>query len=213
MEKKKKDLYVNFGPVKIYKEQIKLIVDKLAELDETWIAVNDYVLSSFEEIDDFKDVKINELFIHSQYKESLDHLYLKVIKNQCTLLATTDSTFMQGIFAYIEKIISERKRKCRWIESLFYFVAPFGTTISLLIIQLKVYESETLEYIGYSLFGVMVLIIVLYLSTIGMRKSEVIISKEQKNNFWKRNKDTIIVAVITSILSILFTLFTQWLLK
>jgi len=44
MKKKKKDLYKNFGPVKIFKEQIQQILDKLEELDETWITVNDYVL-------------------------------------------------------------------------------------------------------------------------------------------------------------------------
>ena len=131
---------------------------------------------------------------------------------------TSDSLALRGAFSNIERLVQARRRKWDWVETLFYLAMSLGTTVSILFLQAQVNKNPILTYIGFGIAAVMLIALALFLFTIPVRKSKIIlVEKSEHSTFWKRNQDTILISSISSLISfllgILGTLFVQSLVK
>ncbi|HEY3312152.1 MAG TPA: hypothetical protein VGK00_10985 [Anaerolineales bacterium] len=207
------------GYVKLYLDDIISIIDSMQEINkggELKITVGGYEFSSIDKISELKQKEHKSIGIEIRTSTPYSRFSLSVTKKNTFLSCSPNDDFLayQGAFSNIKRIILARRRKWEWVEMFFYVSTSVGASISIITLIGMLNNLPLIVYIGYGIFGLIFIASLLYLFTIPVRVSKIIlIDKIDEDTFWKRNKDKILISAISSILSfllgILGTLFVQ----
>jgi hypothetical protein len=219
MKKVKDDPKLDTGCVKLYLDDISSIVESMQEINKDGkveITVGGYQFPNIESLSELKQKEHKEISISYETKSPYARISFWVTKKNTHLsyYQSDNSLAFKGAFANIEKIILKSRRKWDWVELFFYLSMSLGTSVSLLLLQGKVDKNPTMTNIGFGIAGIMLISLAMYLFTIPIRVSQIIlVEKIEHNTFWKRNKDTILISSISSVVSFLLgvlgTLFVQ----
>lgn len=221
MKKIQENPELNTGCVKLYLDDIVSVVDSMQEIKskeegKLRIIVGGYEFSSVDELSELKQKEHQEIRIKYETSSPYSSFSLSVSKKSTHLsyYSSNDSAMFRGVFSNIERIINARRLKWEWVETFLSFTASFGILISIILLQGQVNNNPTMTNIGFGLAIVMLTAFAMFLFTIPVRVSKIIlVEKIEHNTFWKRNKDTILISSISGIVSfllgILGTLFVQ----
>jgi len=146
---------------------------------------------------------------------------LNVYFNQCC--ADISATYYDdaktfGLFNKIVEIISKRERKLLywWLE-LVPFVVGLLSISTVIGFDLLVHKNK--KYATFAWLAIAIVFLAFIELPVGnyieRRKFSIIefVYKKEKPNFFKRNKDSIIIAIISAIFGSLFTLIAQFIIK
>lgn len=220
MKKIKDDLKLNTGCVKLYLDDILSIVESMQEINkdgELEIKVGGYQFSNLESISGLKQKEHQEIdIIYKMSSPYYSRISLWVTKNSAHLSysPSDDILAFKGAFSNIERIILANRRKWDWVDRFFYVSASIGTGASIFLLQGQVNKNPAMTYIGFGLAFIMLTAFAMYLFTIPVRVSKIVlVEKIEHSTFWKRNKDTLLISSISGIVSLLLgilgTLFVQ----
>jgi len=123
-----------------------------------------------------------------------------------------------GLFNKIVEIISKRERKLLyWWLKLNPFMVGLLFISALISVELLVHKKQKNAIFVWLLIAMLLASICCYFigEYINTRKFSIIefVHKKEKPNFFKRNKDSIIIAIIGAIFGSLFTLIIQFIIK
>ena len=219
MKKIQENPKLDTGYVKLYLGDILSIVDAMQEVNrdgELKITVGGYEFSDVDNVSELKQKEYQSMDIEYKITSPYSMFRFWVRKNSTHLsyYSSDASLALRGAFSNIERIILAGRRKLEWIEKFFYLAMSFGITASILLLQGQINQNPLLTNIGYSIAGVMLAALAMYLFTIPIRASKIIlVDNVDHDTFWKRNKDTVIISAISGIISLLLgilgTLFVQ----
>jgi hypothetical protein len=216
MKKVRENPKLNTGCVRLYMDDIVSIVESMQEISEKGelkITVGGYEFPSLEKLVDLKQKEHQEIEIEYKTDSPYSRYSLSISKKNSYLsyYSPEDSAIFKGVFLDIERLINSRRLKWGWVETFFYTTASFGTLISILLLQGQVNNEPIITNIGFALGVIMLIAFALFLFTIPVRVSKIIlVEKIEHNTFWKRNKDiSSISSVVSFLLGILGTLFVQ----
>lgn len=220
MKKIKDNPKLNTGCVKLYLDDIISIVESIQEVNKDGkleIKVGGYQFSSLANLSELKQKEHDEISITY---EILVLPYARMSfwvdkKNaHFSYYQSEDSLVFKGVYSNIEKIVLARRRKWEWVETFFYIAMSLGTPASIFLLTGQVNSNPLITNLGFGIAAVMLVALAMFLFTIPVRKSRIIlVEKIEHNTFWKRNKDAILISSISSVISFLLgvlgTLFVQ----
>jgi len=197
----------------------KIFLSDLVEIEEVLIKggfsdikiiADDFEYEGSSELNKVKK-PINSLQINNH---NPFYISLKLSSTENKLYIDKDDDLLrQGVFGSIDKILKRRERKIVWF--LFYFLLIF----SVLVFALPIVIGLVLLVIDFNIKN---FLISLFISIVGFFLTKTIINhgpavfgceKEDKiKGFWKRNKDKIILIVITAIVTTLLNHLDDWIL-
>lgn len=223
MKKIKENPELDTGSVKLYLDDILSIVESMQEVEangELEITVGGYQFSSTDELAELNQKEHQSICIVYKTSTLYSTARFLVSKKYAHLSYSSieDSLALRGAFANIERIILTHRRKWDWVFWFFYGAMCFGMSVSIFLLLGKVNQSPVMTYIGFGIAAVMLIALAMFLFTIPVRASKIILAdKIEHDTFWKQNKDTVIVTAISStisfILGVLGTLLVQVLSK
>jgi len=207
MEKRPRPLEKLFGPVKLYLGDLRACIELFQQLPQTGkikIGLGDYNLTSLSELTTLGRKETDTIDIwYLNYSPDMS-VNLSVTPSNSFLRCNDDSPVLQGIFSKVENIILTHRRKWKWIETLFGLATAMTTPAFISIILGLIYKLWWFPYFGYFLLALWILSGLLLLITSTLRKSKVyFIERDEHPSFWLRNKDRILVGIMTSVISIL----------
>jgi uncharacterized membrane protein SpoIIM required for sporulation len=222
MEKIPQSWEKNYKPLKLFKDDIEEIVKIItagpAETD-IHIEVDEFRLDNPSELNEIKKDIIKELYI------GVETFMLQLRlgrKNAHLWVGDKDNTMLMGIAIRIDEILRKRQRFLGYLSfgirpqlTYFFLGFPIGVFLFLSFARTSHTPLFVLLLIAFLIIGLGGIAYFLYFqhhfSTIRMFYSY------EKPNFFKRNKDTILVNVIVSIVSLVVgvfgTLLAQWITK
>lgn len=212
MKKVKDNPELDTGCVKLYLDDISAIVESMQAINKDGkleITVGGYQFSSVESLSELKQKEHKEISITYEMSSPYGRMRFWVGKKSAHLsyYQSDDSLAFRGAFSNIEKIVVARRRKWDSIEKFYYVAMSLGTTVSILLLQGRVNKNPTMTNIGFGIAAVMLVALAMFLFTIPVRVSQIIlVGKIEHNTFWKRNKDTILISSISSFISFLLAL-------
>jgi hypothetical protein len=169
------------------------------------IGVGDYECSTLSDLEQARQKDFNSIDITYRTSSPYTRVTFRAWKKYAYLECSDDTPLSQGIFSKIEHLLLARRRNWQWVETLFLISMGLGAVSSLFIIMGRVYETPALTIVGFAIVTLWLSSLLLYLATFPVRKSEITLAEEdERQTFWMRNRDTIIVAIISSIVSLLF---------
>ena len=213
MKKKTRDLFKMLGPVKLYYDDIEKIVSTLKEVnDNITLEGFDFYLDNIEELKDINETVLTELKI-SIRKPNLS-VYLK--PDGVSIYAGEDTAIHRGLFEEIKNQLKKHRRPFSLIThnttvAFSLAGALIGISISLI----------TKTFTSFEYYRIIACCIIILASVVWSKitysnrnnKYSIIYPKRRKEapNFLKRQKDQIILALISAIFGALFTLLIIWL--
>jgi hypothetical protein len=215
MEKVKESPELRTGCVKLYLDDISSIVESMQAINENGklkITVGGYQFSSIEDLSEIKQKEHNEIDIMYEMSSPYGSMTFRAYKKHTHLeyYQSDNSLAFRGAFSNIEKIVIARRRKWGWVEKFFWGATSLGLPVAILIMLGQVNNNPTITTIGILFSGIMLVAFVMFLVTIPVRVSKIIlVEKIEHSTFWKRNKDKIWIAFISSLMTLAGTLFIQ----
>lgn len=225
MEKIKESWRKEYKPVKLFKDDVEKIINIVdKEFRETatvsgdkdvTIVVDEFRLDNMEELSEIKAEVTNKLYISADCSS----LQLNLHGSGTTLYVhDKEDARLMGIASMIDEIIQEKQRRFFALVCTELRAFVISILASLLAGVFLVFAVFSRSFILTSLFVICLIMIVVdyachsyisrHFSTIEMAYSY------ERSNFFKRNRDTILVGVIVSIVSlalgVLGTLLVQW---
>jgi len=221
MKKIKEKPSYSAGPCKLYLDDILEIVDAMRELDceddaKLEIVVGGYELTETSEFQNMKQKEHNEIEI--SYKNSNPFsMIILTVRESYTLLSCSEvenSLALRGAFSIVEKIISTHIQKWKWVEKVTIFNFIPGLLGIIFVIYGFLLDLPAFTYFGIANSLLVIVIFLLYVFTIPVRKSKVVlVEKDMRDTFWNRNKDSLIKSFILFGLGVISTIAIQILIK
>ena len=201
-------------------DDIRSIVDAAQDIGKDGklkISIGGYEFSSIEELSQLKQKEHDS--IQMSYQTSSPYSSFEVsVRNRYSSVSFYPSSenrlIAKGAFASVEKLILSKRRKWQWVDTFFYASTGLLTGVSLLLLQGKVYKDLFATYLGLGIGIIWILGLILFVSTAPLRKSKiVIVDKADHSSFWNRNKDQILITVISSIVTFILGVISGYFLK
>lgn len=197
MKKREQSLSQEFKPMKLYYEDLEEIYDVFKEHPgEVKFDADTYELENLNEVldikkDDFTDFKI---YAHNPY------VSLDFSKNSIRLYISDDTPFQRGLFEKLKTVLKKKERY--FISSLFSYYA-----YALLIVVMSTLSYWENRYITYSIGASAAFFYALYTMYVFKWRSIIVPShRSSRPNFLQRNKDQIILVIISAIIGGLVSL-------
>ena len=196
--------------VKIYLNDIKEVSEILKELNPSGIELQTEEKSfAIEEIESIADKRINNFKIIAHYVEeyydisvSFDNFYNKIYCHRQT----------NEIFGVCKKVEDYLKKKSRFFNFAVKNYRSASLLGILLVIDLIIFfiifknKNQSLTFISFSIFMVIFSFFTFYLTKF-YRNIIILKNKKDCDNWFKRNKDQILVQLIVGIILVLFGYF------
>lgn len=201
----KKEYDKEFGPVRLFKEDlidiiilfkksykfIKITIDEYKIQDESSL---DLVISKIN-----KD-STNELYIGGSDRDYGNDIYLRLGKHSAsiTVIDQKDSK-SRGVLDQVAIIISKRENK------ILKFIGNFKvlglTTFVVILISILNFFNDYLGNITLILgFIPLIMVLISFYLTYNKHSLIYFFNSKEKNNFWKKNAETIMVSVLATII-------------
>lgn len=204
MKKLIKSYSVYLKPVILYIDDLDKILEYFKEVSDTIIIqTNEYELTDIEEIKNINNDKLKYLYISTSNQGiSLN------IDNNVSIYISEDTPILRGALEKIKQYLSKRQRKLMFILDN---VVVYNLFVILTIYVVSTNFKKGNIYLG--VFGICCLIIEIIWVWVNLKSDyHSIIYLKKKNdypNFFKRNKDKLIIVIITAILTLVTTLILQ----
>ncbi len=203
MKRKSKEKILTLTqPTKFFLEDVEQIYSIIDEVTESVSVENDdYEFNNLQELLDIKSLSLTNLKLVG-YKNYLPQIFFFVNPGSIYIRINKDETSLLGTIEKIKEIIGARKRHLIPSQTFLrsFALLPLILAISGLVIKLLIRNQDG---VFYTLLGISLFLNVPYWFLNNLPKNQIILSYSKNlPSFWKRNSDTIIVAVITSILSL-----------
>jgi hypothetical protein len=199
MKKIDKSISKDYLPVKLYLDDLESIEEILKEVSTSLsFETEDYKFDSIEELKThFKRAQINELHV----KSSTPYITMDFTRMWTRIYVSSSDISNAGVFYRLDQIISNRNRKLKWRYS-FYFLwivnillwiingVPFGPKL----IPVNPYLSISIDTLAFMWL--------IWFFFIKFRRHSVIVltHKNSEAPFLQRNKDNLILAIISALL-------------
>ncbi|MCK4644187.1 hypothetical protein KAU32_11210 [bacterium] len=201
MKKVPQSFSESFTLATIYLDDINNIIDLFeGEGIKYEIVINNNLLDDRNELDEFDNMQEIKITTREPYT-SID-----IDKDKVWLFSTEDTIIVQGLFSTIRKCFTKIKS-----PSMVKEVLEIGFALGLIFIIkiVTVDKSYFSKYMNIAVFMVLLLLgfsVVKSILSLGNGKVKIYaIKRKNKPNFWKKNKDLIVVGIITSTLAAIIT--------
>lgn len=205
MKRVNKSISIEIKPKKFHFEDLKAIVNILKESStkELTIMTNEYYLDSLDDILELKQDNFSSL----ELKISDPYVLVNINRKRIRLYASDDTLISEGVISKLKNYIKSLKGDyIRIYQYLFEFIRDISIAllISLILINKLEIKAELNQLVipFYLLvsFGWM-----LYGFSYPSKEIPLNIRKHQDDNFWSRNKDTLLVGILVAVLSVILT--------
>ncbi len=207
MRKIKKPLKKSFPPVELYFDDLESICAILKQrVKSTNIIAEDYKMKSIKQLKKLGMKKTHHLLIECFEP----YLRIKFFANSAEIYFAEDSAYNRVILSEIANIISKRKVLMgRFLTSFWAFalngIITIGSFTGMIFTFSKDLVSSAWLCLGLLLLSIFSAILLCKL-TFGWYSTIVIFErKREEDTFWKRNKDQLLIAIITATIAALFT--------
>jgi hypothetical protein len=198
MERITRTLSRSFKPVRLYLDDIEEIVTIIKEIDaQPKIQVEDFRLDNLEEMTSLKKDMLHEMNISS----TRPYISLEMRPSWIRLYISEDKAESRGIFEKIRTILVSRKRPFTWIihnsflYSVWCILALYGVVWG---VRLK----SIILTASFAIIFILAIVFTIYGINDQFKRYTIIIPKYKQDspNFIKRNRDKIIIAIISAII-------------
>jgi hypothetical protein len=208
MEKRKRSLFIDLPLVKLYLDDVYAIIDIFKENNckDIYLQTNEYNVSNFEDLR--KVLTMSKHYLKIGCKDP--YIYLELDRYDARLYAYEDSAINRGILAKIEDIIRRNKRILDNIFNNSWFTGFSCSLIAALMILLVSFSHGLITWIGIALLIFIFIFTLYYNNRVSTKKYSIIIPIEKLVNksFFVRNRDKLLVAIVSLIIGTLLTLGT-----
>ena len=211
MEKIKGPIWKTYPFVRIYSEDIQEIIDILKGVNpkEIKIKTKDYLLK-IDELKNINDEELSYLAIDSYQPYISIEFQSGFVADGVKVYCSEETILMHGVVKKIGDLLRKNKRiffnifTKKW---LVYIILPLGSFFAKPI-------SNLLRIKWYLILIFVFMIVVLsIISDSGLFKKNIIVLKSRRSypNFWKRNKDNIMLVIISNMVTAVITaIVTYW---
>lgn len=207
MKVKEKTLRKEFGPLKLFLDDLYFIEEILKRDNETIeIETEDYKFSSIKEL---KETNDGETLTRLVMSTRSPYISVDLLPSSSYIYSSSDTTFAEGIFSKITKRFDGKERKPKYFYSFWPLIIGLNSFIYISYVP-KIWDSlprAVWLFLGFVIFSWYT-----YASYINLKKhSEInIIEKKNVKGYFSRNKDTITTAIISGlIVAIVMVYFPQ----
>lgn len=206
MKRIKGILSKNYKCPKLYLEDIEKIFEILneAEIKNINLRADGYSYNNLEELEE-KKKKVRDLYIETDQP----HIKIEFLRDSAQFYIFSDDLKSRGIFSSVNEIISRRERKLLWILTAYDL---FIIILISIILTFTRFFKEDPHYIIKNILIISLGAILLwtpisilvhwkYFSIIDL------IRKDKISNFFIRNKDNIIISIISTITGTIIGIF------
>jgi len=208
MKKVKYGYIEDFKPVVLYLDDLEKILEILKELsDKIRISTDEYELDSLDELHKIGQETLNTLIIEvGGSKGSFPDISLNFRPSDISFHVYQDTLPIRGVLEKTKEFLNGRKRKLYFLATLFFWFS-FGAIGYSICFLLDGPFTFNRALIGFAIIF-LGLICIWWNHQVTNKKWSVIHLKRRVDlpSFWKRNKDRIIIAIIT----IIFTTICNW---
>lgn len=211
MKKIEKPIYKKLPPLVLYLNDIQELYKFLKEITDEQVVIetNGYRLNSPDELSGIEKDKTNSFTIkyeESFFKDDYSRVEICLEQNHGSIYVNREDIKAQGIAANIEKILlPHKKSNVPHIVSNVLFIC----SLVIFILSLKYPNSNTsIVLIGIvSFIGIACLALLGHLHSYRWYNTVFFKSRKEAPSFWKRNKDQIIVGIVTGVIVAIISSF------
>lgn len=205
MEKITKSYSEKLKPVVLYLDDIQKIVDVFKEASENIeIVSSNYKFNDVDELKELKKEYINELKIHV----NSPYISFDIRKSYVELYSSSSGVTEMGVIQGVKAYIKSSNNHFSIFYSLIYPLIFFYTGLVLYIL----YDTGFYFNISISLMTIGAILYFINYYNRFYRKSFIYLcDRIDRPNFFKRNKDDLILALISALFPILIYLLVDWL--
>lgn len=197
--------------VKLYIDDIELIISKIQNLSNNFkISDNDNIYQDLDELRKYKGD--NPQLIKIENRENFDLLFIRIVENIASINCRGEA-FLKEAYEIEEIFIKRRKHPI-----ITYFFNPENTKSNLInfTIILGVYYSykgfylkETLDFRN-GIFGIVVGLLFILITLLNQNfNGRIELKRKHESSFWEKNKDAILIAIISAIITGVITYLIQ----
>lgn len=206
MRKLEKPISKHFPPLRLYLDDVHAIYNILKKSCGGGVTVT---TDNFEIKDMAKFNDVGPEDIHTlKFDAREPYISLELGRSDARLWMNIDSTLNKGIAAEIEEVLSRCYRKIARIFANSFLSAFIGTIIFLVPALFILFNIKGLLSVGlFILFLVLYGLSFFFAALFSLRRYSTIIFTERRGHktFFSRNKDTILVGIISACVSAIFT--------
>jgi|GEM_PF-5630443 len=209
MEKIKKSYYKEYPILRIFKQDLKEIADLFGKNSE--IIADEYKLNNISEIDNINKKEITNIKFTMHEEAKNIYMYLELSERKATIFSRDDDDlYVLGIISKIDSILSKRINKKLDLLASNWIVLP-----SILVYIIARYSIEFMEIkiqtIIFSLFSfILYIALAIWGYKVKTKKYSLIyLFDSPAPGFIERNKDNIILSIISAILGGIITTIFQ----
>lgn len=208
MEKIRNSIKKNLPPLRLYLDELREVYEELSKHCEEPVTIQTcgYRLDNLDELGKLPAEQTNELFIHCLNP----YLQIRLAPTHGEIYIGDDDIKSEGLASRIEKILLKGKvlypalPKSNWISFLFVTPLAFGIFLG----------NKILIFFGVSILLVVILWGWLNFEFVTKRYNTIVFkSRKEAPNFWKRNKDEIIMLVVGTLFGVIITKVIDLLIK
>ncbi|MDK9693542.1 MAG: hypothetical protein OEL19_04745 [Sulfurimonas sp.] len=205
MKRVNQSISIEIKPKKLHFEDLKAIVNVLQESSakELTIKTNEYYLDSLDDILELKQDNFSSL----ELKISDPYVSVDINRKRIRLYASDDTLISEGIISKLKSYIKVLKGD---YNSIFQHILEYVRDISsALLISWVLIDKAGLKVEIYQLFLALYILIsfgwLMYGFSFPPKEIPLKIRKLKDDNFWSRNKDTILVGVLVAVFGAILT--------
>lgn len=205
MKRVNKSISIEIKPKKFHFEDLKAIVNILKESSakELTIKTNEYYLDSLDDILELKQDNFSSL----ELKISDPYVSVDINRKRIRLYASDDTLISEGIISKLQSYIKALKGDYNSIyQHIFEYVRDIS---SALIISWVLIDKLGVKVEIYKLFPLLYVLISFswFMHSLYFPAKEIplTIKKLQDDNFWSKNKDTLLVGILVAVFGVILT--------
>lgn len=204
MRKKTEEQFIEIiRGVRLYRDDIEYILDRFQKKSlSAKITDSTSIYESIDEVIKYKGNNPVELFIEGTDNKKQELVNIKIEKAKVTIFSMgSESMFTFGF--EMKDFISSK--------IILFFKIPLFIIWILAMISLTFWAGLQKSWLIWLCISLLVIWILAHIHRITY--NGLTLSRKHEYGFWKRNKDKIILGIITAILGSLVTLLIQWLIE
>lgn len=196
--------------VKLYRDDIELIISKIESKSNFNISDEDNIYQNVEELIKYKGY--NPKIIKLASTENFNYIFIRITDNIASITCRGEA-FLRDAYE-IEKLFLKRKKN----PIITYFFNQRNAKFNLLILTIiiSIYYSYQLLYLKQkfeyknNFIGIGFWLIVLLITLLNQNFNEKIeLKRKHESSFWNKNKDAILVAILSAIFGGIITYIIQ----
>lgn len=205
MKRVNQSISIEIKPKKFHFEDLKAIVNILQESspNELTIKTNEYYLDSLDDILELKQDNFSSI----ELKISDPYVSVDISRTRIHLYASSDTLISEGIIAKLKSYIKSLKGDYNSIyQHIFEYVRDISSALLILWVLI---DKVGVKVEIYKLFPPLYILIsfgwLIHSFYFPAKATPLSIKKLQDDDFWSRNKDTLMVGILIAVFGAILT--------